>query len=310
MKLIQLKILNALVDNNFNITKAAKQLKIAQSAASRQLMLLERELKVELFIRKGKRFIKYSDTGSGIDGFINRILLEEKNILQFVSSLNDNTEKILTLATTHTQARYFLPHVISKLSKKFPILKFRIEQGTPQQVADLLDKNKVSFALCTEMLDTYSDFKTYDCYQWNHIAIVAKNHPLASIGTVKLKTLSEYNLITYNIGFTGRSVLNNIFTMNKLPMRVVLSATDSDVIKTFVKQSLGVGIINQLAFQEEDKNYLVIIPIQELRVGCVTKLAIKKSLYLPRLFKEVIHFILDEGKRIEKKLIIKSQRFD
>ena len=303
MKLIQFKILGALVENNLNISRAARQLNLAQSAASRQLILLEQELKTDLFVRNGRRFIQLTDAGQSVVSCVRRILLEETNIFHLSKNANEKSEKNLIIGTTHTQARYFLPAIIRRLSKKYPTLTYQITQASPMEVANLLDQNKIHIAICTEMLDRFAVFNTFDCYRWEHVVVIPHAHSLAKQKTISLRQLQEYDVITYQKGFTGRLSLNKLFEENKARLKVILSASDSDVIKTYVRLNIGIGILNQVAYTPFDREHLSVLAIEGNQAQCTTKLAIHRSMFLPKYYQEIISIALDEGKRLEATLV-------
>jgi len=287
MNFNQLELLRFLQETNFNLSKAGDKLHVVQSAASRQIQLLEEELGSQLLLRSGKRLVGFTPLGVRILQEIEAIDLARRNIHSIARDYKNNRNGTLRIATTHTQAKYFLPAAIGRFRAEYPQISIYMVQSSPDQIIDLLHRHRADLAICTEKLDTDEKLVILPCYDWHHVAIVPKDHPLCR-SQITLKQLVEFPLLTYSPGFTGYSNIKKAFHESGLTLDVTLSAADSDVIKTYVRQGLGVGIIASTSYETSDNQDLEAIDLSHLIPKSRTKIAFLKQLYLPGYLQ---HFI-------------------
>lgn len=288
MELRQLRSLITLVDSGFNVSRAAEQLHVVQSAVSQHLKTLETELGAPLLKRHGKRVLGLTDLGERVQTHARRALAELGSINAAGQDLRDQSRGVLRLATTHTQARYVLPPVIRRFRADFPDVALQIHQGTPLQLVDMVNDDRVDLAICTEALADNRNLITLPCYRWNRCLIAPHGHEILARRPISLETLCEFPLVTYVFGFTGRGSLSDAFARVGLSPQVVCSAADTDIIKTYVREGLGVGIIATLAFDAKADSDLDIRELDHLFPWEVTKIAYLRDRYL-RQYHE--HFI-------------------
>jgi LysR family transcriptional regulator, cys regulon transcriptional activator len=259
MKLQQLRFLAAVVQNDLNLTAAAAKLATTQPAVSKQLKLLEGELGFRIFTRRGRAFTKMTPPGERIVAHALRVLREVQNIKRMSEELRNEDRGALSIGTTHTQARYVLPTVIKTFCEKFPDVEFHLHQGTAEQIAEMAKLGRIDFAVATGSQQLFPDHVLLPCYQWHRRIVVPSNHPLAQLSAPSLEQLGQYPLVTYVFSFTGPSSLTDAFARVGLNPRIALTARDSDVVKTYVRLGLGVGIIAGMALDpEEDKDLVAI----------------------------------------------------
>ncbi len=287
MNFSQLELIRLLPETDFNLSKAAEKLNIVQSAASRQLQLIEEELGAPLLERYGKKLLGFTPLGERVRSQIDNIELSRRNIHTIAEDYQANRNGTLHIATTHTQAKYLLPEPIRKFRQQFPGVKIYMVQSSPDEIIDLLHHHKADIAICTEKLEESEKLVIKACYDWHHVAIVPQGHPL-STGEITLQKLVSYPLLTYSPGYTGRSKIESAFSDAGLELDVILSAADSDVIKTYVRLGLGVGIIAQTSYEAHIDSDLVAHLIPESR----TKIAYLKQLYLPGYLQYFIEEVL------------------
>ena len=280
MKLQQLKYICEVVNNNLNVSTTAESLFTSQPGISKQIRLLEDELGVEIFARSGKHLTKVTPAGQEIIKSALEILKKVDNIKQLANEYSNEKKGKLSLATTHTQARYALPTSIERFMSRYPDVSLQLQQGTPTQISKLAADGSVDFAIATEALDLFSDLIMMPCYKWNRCIIVPKNHPLSNISNVSLTDIAKYSIITYVFGFTGRSKLDDAFHSQGLTPKVVFTAADADVIKTYVRLGLGIGIVAQMAYDEKIDNDLVSIDASHLFSPSVTKIGFLRGTFL------------------------------
>ena len=280
MKLQQLKYICEVVNNNLNVSTTAESLFTSQPGISKQIRLLEDELGVEIFARSGKHLTKVTPAGQEIIKSALEILKKVDNIKQLANEYSNEKKGKLSLATTHTQARYALPASIERFMSIYPDVSLQLQQGTPTQISKLAADGSVDFAIATEALDLFSDLIMMPCYKWNRCIIVPKNHPLSNISNVSLTDIAKYSIITYVFGFTGRSKLDDAFHSQGLTPKVVFTAADADVIKTYVRLGLGIGIVAQMAYDEKIDNDLVSIDASHLFSPSVTKIGFLRGTFL------------------------------
>ena len=280
MKLSQIELLRVLQETNFSLSQAAEKLNIVQSAVTRQLQLFESEIGSPLFERKGKRLVAMTSLGLRIMEEVNAINQAKSNIQSLAADYLDSNHGVLHIATTHTQAKYFLPEPILRFREKYPGVRIYIDEASPEQLIDKLHTGKADIAICTEKVadDTYLMVKP--CYEWFHSAIMPKEHPLAQ-GEITLERLASFPILTYSLGFTGRSNIEMAFKNSTTALDIVLSAADTDVIKTYVRLGLGVGIIAGMAYDSNIDNDLVARDLSHLIPCSRTKIAYLKKNYLP-----------------------------
>ena len=280
MKLSQIELLRVLQETNFSLSQAAEKMNIVQSAVTRQLQLFESEIGSPLFERKGKRLVAMTPLGLRIMEEVSAIHQAKNNIQSLASDYLDSNHGVLHIATTHTQAKYFLPKPILHFREKYPGVRIYIDEASPEQLIDKLHTGKADIAICTEKVadDTYLMVKP--CYEWFHSAIMPKEHPLTQ-GEITLERLASFPILTYSLGFTGRSNIEMAFKNSTTALDIVLSAADTDVIKTYVRLGLGVGIIAGMAYDSNIDNDLVARDLSHLIPCSRTKIAYLKKNYLP-----------------------------
>ncbi|QJD58574.1 HTH-type transcriptional regulator CysB [Pseudomonas sp. gcc21] len=280
MKLQQLRYIWEVAHHDLNVSATAQSLYTSQPGISKQIRLLEDELGVEVFSRSGKHLTRVTPAGERIIATAGEILRKCESIKQIAQEFSNERKGTLTLATTHTQARYALPPVISGFIKRYPDVALHMNQGTPVQICEMTVNGTADFAIATEALELFSDMVMMPCYRWNRCVIVPKGHPLADIGELTLEALAEHPLVTYVFGFTGRSKLDEAFSNKGLEAKVIFTAADADVIKTYVRLGLGVGILAGMAVDPEQDADLVRIDASKLFESSVTKIGFRKGTFL------------------------------
>ncbi len=283
MKLQQLKYLLAIVDNGLNITAAAERLYTSQPGVSKQLKLLEEELGLQLFTRKGKSLGGVTAAGRQVIDRARLIMQEVDNIRSLASDYYHEEEGTLSIATTHTQARYVLPDVIREFRARYPKVSLNLHQGTSEQIADMVAANEIDFAIATGSRDLFSDLLLLPSYHWDRKIVVPKDHELAKLdGKATLKDLARYPLVTYVFSFGGQSSLKQAFAKEGLEPDVVFTARDADVIKTYVRMGLGVGIVASMSEDCDDKKDLTALSAAGLFPRSTTWIGFRKEAVLRR----------------------------
>ncbi len=283
MKLQQLKYLLAIVDNGLNITAAAERLYTSQPGVSKQLKLLEEELGLQLFTRKGKSLGGITPAGQQVIARARVVMQEVDNIRSLASDYFHEEEGTLSIATTHTQARYVLPEVIKEFRSRYPKVSLELHQGTSEQIADMVAANEIDFAIATGSRDLFSDLLLVPSYHWDRKIIVPKNHELACLERkVTLNDLAKYPLVTYVFSFGGQSSLKLAFAEQGLDPDVVFTARDADVIKTYVRMGLGVGIVASMAEDCEDRKDLEAVDAEGLFPRSTTWIGFRRDAVLRR----------------------------
>lgn len=292
MTLKQLKYLVGIVDSGLNITSAAERLYTSQPGISKQLKQLEAELGVQLFTRKGKSLSAITPAGRDVIARARKILREVDNIRSLASDLTAEQEGTLSIATTHTQARYVLPEVIRAFREVYPKVDLDLHQGTSEQIAELISTNKVDFAIATGSQHLFPHLTLLPIYRWHRIALVPKDHPLArQKKALDLKTLAEHPLVTYVFSLTGESSFKRAFHDEGLEPRVVFTARDADIIKTYVRMGLGVGVIASMAFECQDQEDLKAIDAKNLFPEVTTWLGFPRDMVLRGYMVDFIHLL-------------------
>ncbi|MBV6618487.1 LysR family transcriptional regulator, partial [Acinetobacter baumannii] len=251
MNFQQLRIIRETVRQNFNLTEASAALYTSQSGVSKHIKDLEDELGVQLFVRKGKRLLGLTEPGQSLLSIVERMLVDAENIKRLADDFNKVDEGTLTIATTHTQARYVLPPIVNQFKKLFPKVHLILQQASPVEIAEMLLQGEADIGIATESLTTEENLASIPYYQWQHSIITPQDHPLTQLDKIDLDALSEYPLITYHGGFTGRSKIDKAFEDAQIDADIVMSALDADVIKTYVELGMGVGIVNDVAYDAE-----------------------------------------------------------
>jgi len=286
MNLHQFRFVQEAVRRNLNLTEAAKALHTSQPGVSKAIIELEDELGVEIFARHGKRIKRVTEPGQHVLQSIEIILREVQNLKRIGEQFSKQDSGKLSIATTHTQARYVLPQPVAKLRQIYPKVAIELHQGSPDQVAQMLMTDVAEIGIATESLSQYEDLVTLPCYEWQHVLVLPFGHPLLDKERVNLEDLSKVPLITYHPSFTGRTRIDRAFASRQLTPNIVLEAIDSDVIKTYVKLGMGVGIVAEMAMAGEEKSpELVARPAGELFGQNIARVAFKRGIYLR-------HFVL------------------
>ncbi|HYL18825.1 MAG TPA: CysB family HTH-type transcriptional regulator [Burkholderiales bacterium] len=282
MNFQQLKYVREAVRQGLNLTEAANVLFTSQPGISKQIRELEDELGIEIFVRRGKRLVDLTEPGRTVVQVIERLLAEADNLRQVGKEFADRDAGALTIATTHTQARYALPKVVQEFRAQYPKVRLSLQQGSPTQIADMVLAGQADIAIATEALDHYPELLALAGYTWHHCVIVPHGHPLTKVKHLSVDELARYPLITYSPEFTGRSHIDQAFAAKGLKMDVVLTAIDADVIKTYAELGLGVGIIAAMAYDPKRDAKLHAIDAGPLFHNNTTRIAIKRAAYLRR----------------------------
>jgi len=311
MKLQQLRYIWEVAHHELNVSATAQSLYTSQPGISKQIRLLEDELGVEIFSRSGKHLTRITPAGEAILRTAGEILRKVESIKQVAQEFSNERKGSLSIATTHTQARYALPKVIRSFLAKYPDVSLHMNQGTPMQISEMAAEGSVDFAIATEALDLFSDLIMLPCYRWNRAIIVPKNHPLAQVSNLTLEDVAKHPIVTYVFGFTGRSRLDEAFLQRGLAPRVVFTATDADVIKTYVRLGLGIGIVAKMAYEPEVDSDLVALDASHLFGSSTTKIGFRRGSFLrgfmyefiemfaPHLNKDVVNEAFNRHSRME-----------
>lgn len=284
MNLHQFRFIQEAVRRNLNLTETAKALHTSQPGVSKAILELEQELGVDIFARHGKRLKRITEPGQHVVRSIDLILREVNNLKRIGEQYSAQDTGTLSIATTHTQARYVLPEKVATLRSTYPKVNISLHQGSPDQVAQMLIEEIAEIGIATESLASYDDLVTLPCYTWQHMLVLPSSHPLAHAKQLTLQDIDKEPLITYHPSFTGRTKIDDAFKMQNLEPRIVLEAIDSDVIKTYVRLGMGVGIAAEMAVQDviddHGKNGLIVRPAGYLFGTNLTRIAFKRSAYL------------------------------
>jgi len=271
-----------------NVSAAAEALYTSQPGVSKQIRLLEEELGIQIFGRSGKHLSHITPAGAEIIAEAERVLAQIRNIRSIAAEHRDENRGSLSIATTHTQARHALPPVVREFRKRYPNVSLHMHQGTPMQIADMAARGTVEFAVATEALELFEDLVMLPCYRWNRSVIVPKDHPLTKVQPLTLEAIASYPIVTYVFGFTGRSQLDKSFAQKGLQPEVVFTATDSEVIKTYVALGLGIGIIASMAYDPERDGELVALDAHHLFEPSVTNIGFRRGTYLRGYMRDFI----------------------
>ncbi len=307
MNLQRLEIFEAVIKNDFNVSRAAAQLRQSQPGLSKQLQILESELGFALFQRNGRRLVGLSEPGQEVHRIAARMLQDRDALFAITTTLNEAQQGSLTIATTHTQARYALPSVIKTFTQRYPAVRLVLHQGSPNQVCEEVASGQADLAIATEALGAEEDLVVLPCYEWNRAIIAPQGHPVLEVSELTLHEVARYPIITYAFAFTGRSQINASFSAQGLRPNVVLSAIDADIIKTYVSLGLGIGIIASMAVDAATEATLGSRDASHLFPASTTGIGIRHGAYLkgyvydfiellaPALTRDVVEHALREA---------------
>lgn len=297
MNFQQLRSIREAARRGYNLTEVANVLFTSQPGVSRQIRELEDELGVEIFERNGKRLTGLTEPGRNIVQIIDRLLLEAENLRQAGQEFSGERNGTLTVATTHTQARYALPRVVQSFRAGFPGVRIALQQSSPEHIAEWVISGKADIGIATEGLSQFEDLVSFPCYRWSHVIVVPEGHPLAALKRVSLQDLADYPLITYDVGFTGRGHIDDAFKQAGIATDIVLTAMDSDVIQQYVSLGLGVGIVASMAVEHNRAPGLQPIEAAHLFAPNVTRLAVRRGAYLRSYIYDFIQQFAPELRR-------------
>lgn len=309
MKLQQLRYIVEVENHNLNVSATAESLYTSQPGISKQVRMLEDELGIQIFGRSGKHLTHVTPAGKEIIDIAHDILSKVDSIKSVAREHTLPDQGKLNVATTHTQARYALPEVIKGFMARFPKVSLHMHQGTPSQISDAAAKGDADFAIATEALHLYNDLVMLPCYHWNRSIVVKKDHPLAQkTSKVTIEDIAQYSLVTYVFGFTGRSELDKAFANNGLEPKIVFTATDADVIKTYVRMGLGVGVVATMAIDASDTD-LVAIDAGHIFEASTTKIGFRKGSFLRTYMYEFIERFAPHLTRdvVERACLLRNQ---
>ncbi len=297
MKLRQLQYVTEVVKNGMNVTAAAEKLFTSQPGVSSQIKRLEEELGITIFERSGKHINGLTPEGELLIERFELILNEAHNVKRIAEDFSHPDSGMLSIATTHTQARYVLPPVISEFRKRYPKVQLQINQGTPEQIASLTDSGQADIGIATEALELFDNLILLPCYRWNRCIIVPKGHELVKEAELTLAAIAKHPIITYTFGVADRSVINRAFSKDNLELNVVLMAADAEVIKTYVRNDMGIGICARMAYDKTQDQDLAVLDAGHLFDTSVTSLAIRKNAVLREYVYEFIQLFASHLKR-------------
>jgi LysR family cys regulon transcriptional activator len=293
MNLHQFRFVQEAARRNLNLTETAKALHTSQPGVSKAIIELEEELGIEIFARHGKRLKRITEPGQHVLHSIELILREVSNLKKIGEQYSAQDSGTLSIATTHTQARYVLPASVAKLRDNYPKVNISLHQGAPDQVAKMLLDDTAEIGIATESLSTYEDLVTLPCYEWQHVLVLPLDHPLASKSHLSLEDIASEPLITYHPSFTGRSRIDQAFAAKKITPRIALEAIDSDVIKTYVRLGLGIGIVAEMAVKDDPIKDLAVRPLGQLLGMNVARVAFKRGAYLRQFVYQFAELLSD-----------------
>ncbi len=303
MNLHQFRFVQEAARRNLNLTEVAKALHTSQPGVSKAIIELEEELGIDIFTRHGKRLKRITEPGQHVLHSIEVILREVGNLKRIGEQYSAEDSGTLSIATTHTQARYVLPVPVAKLRAAYPKVNISLHQGAPAQVAQMVLDEVAEIGIATESLSDYPDLVTLPCYEWEHVLVIPKAHPLAAKSRITLEDLAAEPIITYHPSFTGRTRIDKAFAAKHLTPRIALEAIDSDVIKTYVRLGMGVGIVAEMAVRDSTDDDLVVRPGAQLFGKNTARIAFKRSAYLRNFVYDFATLLSD---RLDRNLILKA----
>jgi LysR family cys regulon transcriptional activator len=276
----QLRIIRETLRRNFNLTEVADALYTSQSGVSKHIKDLEDELGVEIFVRRGKRLLGLTEPGKELAQIVDRILLDTANIKRLADQFARTDRGEITIATTHTQARYALPRPIAEFRKEFPNVRLILHQAAPKEIAAMLDDGAADIGIATESLEEGTEIVSFPYYSWHHGVIVPKGHALEGAKPLTLDKIADWPIITYHQGFTGRPAIDAAFAKAGLAPDIVMAALDADVIKTYVEIGLGVGIVASMAYDPERDVGLALLESHHLFPRSTSRIAVRRGRFL------------------------------
>jgi LysR family cys regulon transcriptional activator len=291
MKLHQLRYIREVARQGLNVSTAAEMLHTSQPGVSKQIQLLEEELGLQIFHRSGKRLTSVTEPGHAILAMAERMLREAENIKRVGEDFTGENEGALTIATTHTQARYRLPPAVKAFVERYPSVRLNIHQGSPSQVAELVAGGEADVGIATESIADRDELAALPCYTWNRCLVTPLEHPLLASQPLTLEKIAEYPIVTYDLGFTGSTSVKRVFEARGLAPNIVLTAIDSDVIKTYVELGLGVGLLASMAYNAERDRNLAMLDASHLFPDSTTYLGVRRDAYLRGYVYEFIRLI-------------------
>ena len=303
MNLHQFRFVQEAARRNLNLTEAAKALHTSQPGVSKAIIELEGELGVDIFARHGKRLKRITEPGQHVLKSIELIMREVGNLKRIGEQYSAQDTGTFSIATTHTQARYVLPPAVAKLREVYPKVNVSLHQATPDQVARMLIDEVAEIGVATESLADYPELVTLPCYEWQHVLVMPHGHPLAQKERVGLEDIAHEPLITYHPSFTGRTKIDQAFAARRLQPRIALEAIDSDVIKTYVRLGLGLGIVAEMAMRNDPLGDLVVRPIGHLIGQSVARVAFKRGAYLRNFVYRFAELLSD---RLSRELVMRA----
>jgi LysR family cys regulon transcriptional activator len=306
MNLQQLRYVSEVARRGLNVSEAAQALHTSQPGVSKQIRALEEELGTALFVRQGKRFTALTDAGREIVMGVDRILAEIANLRAVGEEFAHHGKGSLAIGVTHTQARYALPPIVTAFKKRFPDVHLKLLQGNPHQLARMVLAGEADVAIATEALDEYPELVTVPGYQWHHCVVVPKGHPLARAKPLTLEAIARYPIVTYDPTFAGRAAIDRTFGARHLSPDIVLTALDSDVIKSYVALGLGVGIISERAYRKGYDVELTALPTSHLFPTQTTRLAFRRGAYLRTFTVEFIRLFAPHLRGEDLKLLAEA----
>ena len=303
MNLHQFRFVQEAARRNLNLTEAAKALHTSQPGVSKAIIELEEELGVDIFARHGKRLKRITEPGQHVLKSIEVIMRELGNLKRIGEQFSAQDSGTLSIATTHTQARYVLPMPVAKLRESYPKVSISLHQATPDQVARMVIDEVADIGMATESLAQYPELVTLPCYEWQHVLVLPPSHPLAHQERIGIEDLAHEPLITYHPSFTGRGKIDQAFAARHLQPKIALEAIDSDVIKTYVRLGLGIGIVAEMAMRDDPLGDLVVRPMGQLFGQSVARVAFKRGAYLRNFVYQFAELISD---RLSRDLIARA----
>ncbi|OGB14148.1 MAG: transcriptional regulator [Burkholderiales bacterium RIFCSPHIGHO2_12_FULL_65_48] len=303
MNLHQFRFVQEAARRNLNLTEAAKALHTSQPGVSKAIIELEGELGIEIFARHGKRLKRITEPGQHVLKSIELIMREVGNLKRIGEQFSAQDAGTLSIATTHTQARYVLPVSVARLREVYPKVNISLHQATPHEVARMVIDEVAEIGMATESLADYPELVTLPCYEWQHVLVLPHGHPLAQKDRVGLDDIAHEPLITYHPSFTGRGKIDAAFAARRLQPRIALEAIDSDVIKTYVRLGLGIGIVAEMAMREDPLGDLVVRPVGHLFGQSVARVAFKRGAYLRNFVYKFAELLSD---RLSRELVARA----
>jgi LysR family cys regulon transcriptional activator len=280
MTLQQLRYLREIVRRDLSVSAAAEALYTSQPGVSKQIKALEEELGIDLFARHGRRLVGLTEPGRSVLAIAERMLADAASLKRAGEEFAGQDRGTLTIATTHTQARYALPKVVTAFKRRYPKVQLVIHQGNPTQICQQVEAGEADLCIATEQIAEHPELVAFPCYQWNRVVVVPPKHPLLKVRPLTLEAIARYPVVTYDFAFANRSLVNRAFEQRGLAVEVVLSAFDADVIKTYVELGLGVGILAQMAFDPKRDRSLRALDATHLFPTSTTRLGVKRGAYL------------------------------